>query len=264
MRIIRRVVLASCITFLMTFTILELGLRLFDPWGARRYFADQAFLYSRFTSDPQRGYYALPGMYQFSNWQADILPDTSRRVPDSAISGCKVVFVGDSITFGWGVNDAQTWINLVARHVPTAQLINAGTFSYNAERVRASLAAFPDAAVYIYFAVDNDGDPDPNWQGTYSSQLILEDYAYAALAPYRLSAPMPGFAAALADLKRRTTVLAINANGWANRIGAFPIPPYTHHISRTDGHADATGNQEIAAAVTPLVQQAVARACPTI
>lgn len=261
----RHTVIAILSICLATVILVEASLRLLDPWRALRYFADQDALYRTFDADSWRGYHSAPGHYTFSNWQADILPNGSRRVPDSKPNGCRVVFLGDSVTFGFGVDDRDTWVNLLARELPI-HAINAGVYSYNAERVRDSLNAYPGAAVYVYLFISNDGDPDPIWQNRSNAwHWAIRDYWYAAESPYfPPQAYTPGFAAALDTLKRRTVMVAFDTDGLPRQVGATLIPPYTHGISRADSHPNSAGNREIAAAMLPIVQQAVDRVCPVI
>lgn len=260
----RRALIALLTMVLLTVAMIEGGLRLVDPWGALRYFADQGALYNTFVTDERRGYHPQPGSYRFSNWQAIVLPDGARRVPDSNPNGCTVVFLGDSVTFGFGVSDSETWVNLLAREL-RIHATNAGVYSYNTERVRDSLNAYPGAAVYIYLLIDNDGDPDPNWQQRSSGHLAIRDYWYAAKSPSFAPPPhTPGFAAALAEMKWRSTIIAFNTGHLSNTVGATLIPPYTRTLSHADSHPNAEGNREIAAALLPVVRAAVDRACPVL
>src|SRR5688572_13884306 len=111
----RRAVIAVLLTFLATLAFIEGGLRLFDPLGARRYLDDAAlYVYVHRA----RGYVMLPGVYQFSNWQVTILSDTSRAVPATNTSApCTLALIGDSVTFGQGVSDGDTWANLMAKEL---------------------------------------------------------------------------------------------------------------------------------------------------
>lgn len=262
--LVRRTLIYLLTAMLLALALVEIGLRLFDPWGLLRAEADQNMLYSRFVADIRYGYHPQPGHYTFSNWQAEVLSDTSRRVPASKPHGCTVVFLGDSVTFGFGVNDADTWVNLIAQQL-AIHAINAGVYSYNTERVRDRLNMYPGADLYIYLFFENDGDPDPNWQQPYHSQWALQYYGYMLNHPVRRDVPhTPGFAAALADLKQRTLIIAFDRDDLSRRSGAVLIPPYTHVISRADAHADPTGNREIATAMTPIVQTALNRVCPLI
>lgn len=265
---VHRKLIVGLFTVLITVAVVEGGLRLFDPWGALRYYSDQAALYRSFIADPQNGYHPLPGVYQFSNWQATILPDGSRRVPDSQPNGCTVVFVGDSLTYGIGVNDADTWVNLLARSL-SIHAINAGVYSYNAERVRDRLVVYPGAALFIYLFIGNDGDPDPDWQASASAHLAIHDYLYTldATTPRLSTNPpvyTPDFMPALEVLKQRTVIVAFDTEGLSRQIGAHLIPSYTHHISYADAHPDRIGHQEIAAAMRPLVQASAERICPYV
>ncbi len=85
---------------------LELALRLFDPWGAWHLAQDLQSFYGNLRTDDVRGY--VYGRFQYSNWSATVARRTTRLVPDTHSSPCTLVFLGDSVTFGQGVNDSET------------------------------------------------------------------------------------------------------------------------------------------------------------
>ena len=154
----RRAVAAVCLSILALVLALEFGLRLTDPLGALRYFGDLRAVYAAYREDVSR-YAMRPGSYTFSNWQAIILPDGSRRVPDTAPTDCTIVLVGDSVTFGLGVSDGDTWANLVARELPGVQLVNAGVAGASITSVAATIEA-TRADGYVYLIIDNDDAPE--------------------------------------------------------------------------------------------------------
>src|SRR5262245_45701053 len=110
--ILRRIVFV--IVVLVSIVLeLEIVLNLLDPWGCR-YFNDLATLWEKVVESPNRGYVLPLGKYQFSHWQATELQNSVRLVPDNANGPCQVVFLGDSVEWGHGVNDNETWVNLIA------------------------------------------------------------------------------------------------------------------------------------------------------
>ncbi len=135
--------LAVLVGILVVLVGTEVLFRIFDPTGAGRYGTDQFYAQQRYAPDP-RGYSLPPGDYHFSNWSAIINPDRTRAVPDTpAAAPLTLAFIGDSVTFAWGVSDADTWINLLAGDFPQVQFINTGVGGYTSTHVLASLEVYP-------------------------------------------------------------------------------------------------------------------------
>lgn len=79
----------------------------------------------------------------------------------------RIIFLGDSLTFGWGVEQGQTFKTLLEtalnRRYPT-EIINFGTGNYNSEQevnlfIEKGLKYRPDKVVVFYFI--NDAEPTP-------------------------------------------------------------------------------------------------------
>jgi lysophospholipase L1-like esterase len=78
----------------------------------------------------------------------------------------RILFLGDSVTLGWGVSDADTWVRTVEREGHFAdgrplECLNAGHLQYNTLQEYDWLAAFgphlaPDAVVLTYVVNDLD------------------------------------------------------------------------------------------------------------
>ena len=49
--------------------------------------------------------------------------------------------MGDSVTFGYGVDDDQTWVDGMARALPDVHVINAGVSGFNSTNVLRTLSA---------------------------------------------------------------------------------------------------------------------------
>jgi hypothetical protein len=125
-----------CFAFLFSLVILEGLLRILDPWGVMAYIGDLVAYASGTAPDPLRGYVLAPGAYHMPRWSATVLPDHSRLVPDAnTVATCRIVILGDSASFGHGVNDGETWVNLLARQYPNVRVIDAGLDGYNIDNI---------------------------------------------------------------------------------------------------------------------------------
>ena len=160
----RRKLIASLIGVLIALLLGEALLGRFDPLGFA-YFRDQSTLGTLLVPDT-RGYAFQPGTHDLSHFSFRMLPDKTRAVPDTKPSAPKtLVFMGDSVTFGYGVNDDQTWVNQVAHDLPYVHVINAGISGYNSTNVLRTVAQYPAADDLVYLIIDNDADPEnrPNF-----------------------------------------------------------------------------------------------------
>lgn len=268
----RRAAIVLLTSFLMFMCIAEFALR-GDPLGVKRLHDDLAILSSITMPHPTRTMLYRPGTLQFSNWSMTILPDYSRRVPDtSATSSCTIVLLGDSVTLSWGVDDDKTWANLVAQQLPGVRLINTGVSAYSIYEIEATMKAVAGQG-YLYLLIDNDNlHPDyknaplkPTEQRS-AIQMNLE-YLTAASQPYP---PGDGkFYTTLEGMLNNGSVLivAFNLGSLSKDVAArYPdrvhlIPFYKSRISKADGHADAQGNREIAQAILPHVETLANRVC---
>ena len=57
-----------------------------------------------------------------------------------------------------GIEDDETWVNLLAQHYPDVEFLNYGRPVFAAENVLRSYNAYP-ADAYIWLIVDNDDFP---------------------------------------------------------------------------------------------------------
>src|SRR5688572_9029835 len=90
---------------LFTLVLIEILLRSVDPWGLY-YFQDLEVMGNTiFQADPVRGYLMPDGDYTFTRWRAHIR-DGGRVLPATNIQAdCTIAILGDSVAFGYGVND---------------------------------------------------------------------------------------------------------------------------------------------------------------
>ena len=267
-RLLRRVIILT----LLTLAALEMALSLIDPLGVA--YVLQLFYINEFYAGPVEAGWLAPGQYDLGTWQIHILDDTTRRVPATG-DGCRVVFFGDSVTFGWGVNDGDTFAAQLAQRWPSAHILNAGIPGYNSAQVRQRIDTIPhDVALYLVF--DNDAidfaieggntvtGTDHHWPGF--GLLHGQMSALAVYANYftRRSGPPDG----VSDTTRFTddltalvgqgvTLLAFdggNSDWLAERYPVTSLPRYTTTVSAVDPHPDARAHAGIAQAIKDAIE----------
>lgn len=268
----------GCVLILIWMIVLLLGLegllRAFDPLGLH-YFTDLEILGRGSVSDDARLYVLAPGRYALRGWQVNELPNGVRLTPDTVPSACTLLILGDSVAFGQGVNDDQTFANRLAQAVQV-QVVNAAFEGYNSQQVLGALRHFPQANVVLYLVSNND--KDDAWRfdrpAPVSAMPALSLYV-SALSPWgkRVQAGETGSQARFdSDLRqiasdRRVIIFAFpEPIGYEvhDHYGAHLIPWYTQHNSWIDGHPNAVGHAEIAAALLPIVHEAVQEHCTTV
>jgi hypothetical protein len=266
----RHTIIYSLLSIVLTLLLIEAGLRLFDPWGVNRYYADQMALPS--VERPGTDYTLRAGTYHLSTWTATELADHTRRLPDARHGSCRVAIIGDSVTWGYGVSDSLTFVNRLASQFPTVEIINPSYSGYNSEQVRTLVNLYP-ADAYVYLVISND--PDASYQpgsdeSAYTASAIKR---YVLFITGALSRPnrsdWPRFWRDMAAMQAdgRITFVAFDAPFGrliAQRYPVHLIPMYHTSNSRMDGHPDAAGHAEIAATMLPIVRSAVERACTTV
>ena len=270
--------LIYCVTcFVLIIFLLEILLRVFDPWGAVAYFSDGNTVSTLYIPVGRRD--VLPqGQYRYPTWTATIRADYSRYVPDNGRGACQVAFVGDSVTFGLGVNDAETWVSLLARLHPEWTVINAGISGYNSYGVRLTIDVTP-ADVYVYLISPNDAElqlfhadiaSPPSYQPALKIywriwQIQRQGYEH----PPQMIGDERRFDRDIAALAQIENLLIV---GFANDPLAqsaqaqFPdvilMTPYSERISFADPHPNVVGHQQIAAAIESAVIETVQSYCP--
>lgn len=262
----KKLTFALFILFLLLITP-ELALQALDPLRVKPYFADLDALFATMQADATRVYVHTPGVYTFSNWRATINADSTRLVPDTTPQDCTIALVGDSATFGHGVNDAETWANQLARRYPAVEILNTGVNGYNIQQVQATIAAV-SADGYLYAMISNDADAVLEYPRKPTPvKPMIEVYAYIVrtrLARQTTSTPdWHSFDVTLAELKALDNVAMVGFAGdsLAQRADIPLLPYWTHNNSPTDTHADAQGNIEIADSVDVEFAALVERVC---
>ncbi len=259
MKIIRRVLAQLLIIALVTLIMTELILQTVDPLGLK-YVDDLATFYS-YALPTEYGFRVPPGTYPVSNWSFTIAADGARYTPASETAqsrqrGQRVLFVGDSVTFGWGMNDDQTWINHIAQQLGI-EAVNAGMPGFNATQILEVVRSYPDEEHIVYLSFHNDNQVETMLQPPQPRTLRLVRL-YNLLTQPPIPESDPAFSASMQTLSEDDRILILAFDDHYGRqvsqnYGAVLIPPYTTVISVADQHADAAGNQQIAdGALTPI------------
>ncbi len=266
----RRRLIALLLGVLLALVLGEALLAWFDPLGFA-YFRDQQTLASLLLPDP-RGYNFRSGTHVLSSFTFTLLADGTRAVPSTnPASSLPLVFVGDSVTFGYGVDDAQTWVNLVARQRPDFHIVNAGVSGYNSTNVRRTVEQYPAAAALVYLIVNNDAEPENHpdfapspppeggsWLALYlvnlpeylhpvgADELIARGDIERFFDDLRAISRRRSRAAGRLRRRLRTDDRREVSRRRLDRAG-------TDRVSPADGHPGVRGNQEIAAQMLPLL-----------
>jgi len=168
-------VYAFLISALIALGLAETGLRVFRPWGIE-YFHTLPYHMQGMVDHPQLGYVHPKSVsYELGTNRVEL---NSHGLRDEEVLYAKepderrVLVLGDSVTFGWGVNQGKTFSDhmeplLSAETGNKWQVINAGVNGYNSEQEATYLRIegmqySPDIVILVY--VDNDIDAvfDPN------------------------------------------------------------------------------------------------------
>ncbi len=240
-----------------------------DPLGIVRYYSGLRRLQDDLIPFAGREFVAAPGRHQIGGWTYTIrLPDYTRVVPGISTRQCTIVALGDSVTFGLGVNDDEAWPALLARQTG-CRVVNAGYPWYDVWAVLETRRAFPGADEYIYLLVDNDADhtapdaliPLPDASAVRMYLQLLTQGQHEAGGAQGEATPPDDFWQALKALmaEGRVDIVGFKGTWLAEKVAEAGIPihliqPYTNRLSWADVHPDAAGHKEIADQILPFVK----------
>lgn len=258
--------LGVTLSLIIALFFLEFGLcRGLDPWGANAYYDDLDTLKQAYIPNQSTGYLLTPGPYSLHHWQLTMTTQ-GRYTPDTMPGQPVVAFVGDSVTMGHGVNDAETFVNLLAQRFPACTFRNYGVNGYNIAQVAATIRQRP-ADHYIYLMISNDADPALSvaqihtgqanvWQGVQRYWFHWQKSRPRNVVMAETERTLPDwFLRAFAVLASREDVLIAGFQGetLAEQMQVGIIPMYSYGISYADPHPNPIGHRQIADALVPYV-----------
>lgn len=270
MRKIRRAVIYILCCVLFCIFILDGLLYWLDPLGLVTWRYTFRAQHEAMMIHPT-GFAYTTGEHWFHAYYATILADGSRLVPDTNTQGdCTIVFIGDSVTYGQGVGDSDTFVNILARNFPNVRFINTGRSAYSAGNVLLAKAYYAGDG-YIWMLIGNDAEEtffhDGSQPAPYYPSATRLYFDWLRQRP-DLTSNAPGNPAYWQAVEQiatdNTLIFGIDdplTLETATRYPVHLIPRWTHDISRVDGHADAQGNIEIANSLLPLVEPFISRIC---
>ena len=180
LRRVARVTAVLLVSLLVAVILAEIAIRATDPYGisyykdVNRYINEAIEIIPEAAHSEGRIFQNRPGVeleLQTFSLVTNQLGFRSSSVDDGLtaepIEGKKrILFIGDSVTFGWGVDDEDSWVRTVERDGvgPTGEpltCINAGHLIYNSLQEADLLATVapvlrPDAVVLTYVVNDID------------------------------------------------------------------------------------------------------------
>jgi len=156
-------------------TIAEIALRLLNPWGIEL-FHTLPYHMQGMVDHPELGYVHPKSVSYKLGANRVVLNSHGLRddeIPYATPPGeNRVLVLGDSVTFGWGVSQGDTLSDRMEPRLRSLtgerwQVINAGVNGYNSEQEAAYLRIegtryAPDIVILIYIANDTDAVFDPN------------------------------------------------------------------------------------------------------
>lgn len=159
-------VLPLILTFIVSITIAlligEFVIRMFYPQitSPVQFFYDEK-LGGMVPVPNQKGFKNHPGVYYYEYQNNDIGMRDTRKLADYSKYANKILCLGDSFTYGWGVNDNETFTSVLEKKInkDSIAVLNAGVSGVGTDyalkffQVRGKELA-PKTVIYFYF--DND------------------------------------------------------------------------------------------------------------
>lgn len=268
MRRLRRRVVLGMLFLALEILLIDVLLRATDPLGAWAYANDLTIINNSYMLHPERGRTFSPGEYRATRWAYTITANHTRLVPGAREQECSIALVGDSVTFGLGVDDRNTWASLIAPHTP-ARIINAGVPGYNAQDVHRSIAGLR-ADGYVWLLIYNDAHPPIPWGPgakfpdgglTFHLHWLQRRMVATGVEADDDLDMFDRYAAMIAD-RDDALILAFDGQHLTDRVpAAVTLPMYQTTVSPSDPHPDAAGNEVIAAGALEHIQALAGRVC---
>lgn len=162
----RKEVVLVLVSLLVSLLVAEIAVRVFDPLGVS-YFEESSRYHFDKIADTVLVYKHAPGLrrvYQGVEVSTNELGLRDRVIAAKSAGEVRILLLGDSVTFGWGVRAEATFARkleslLSAELGRPVRTVNAGVGSYNTAQEHAFLTRYadviePDLVVLVY--VSND------------------------------------------------------------------------------------------------------------
>jgi hypothetical protein len=271
-KIVRAAIAILIVVFLTTIMV-EAALWFIDPLGIATYVYD---LSTMVTIANAEGFTLPPGVHTLRHWSYTI-DEFGNRIMPSSESACIIAFVGDSVTFGQGVNDDETFAYKIALENPDVHSINLGKIAYNIANIRRAVENNP-ADGYIYFISDNDDGlpwerPQSEWGQPRELPPRLSAVRYYIAAFQERSVPpvtdSEAFWRDLEALRARGDVLmfAMESPLGEQVVERYPDIALVPHWGRTmaiswiDGHPNPAGHDYLKNFINDAVQDFISERC---
>lgn len=259
-----RICIRSVILIAITLMALEAALTFIDPLGVV-YYRDIRTIENESKRQDLSGYtFASSHKTHLTKWSFETTPDGTRSVPGISLSGPKVRFYGDSVTFGMGVDDANTWVSIVCSSLHL-NCTNYGRGGYPASNTVELMQATAHRGCAVFLTIHNDMETmddfiygNQSWRpmildywhfltvGRYAGYARLDNTAYQQAMQYAASRP-------------NTLLLAFDGHNYGKMVreqyGAVLIPNFTSRISVVDTHPNNEGNRQIAEYILPILDE---------
>lgn len=276
----------ALIIILITLLMIEVLLRVLDPWGFV-YFDDLSKMSAAFIDDENRIYSLPDGEYQFNNWTATMSNQLRFTPNTNPEADCRIALLGDSVTFGYGVSDDETWVNILAEQYPDVYLMNTGVTTYPIEPIIGTYTVYQDEADgFLYLIISNDGHDADNTRNenidnpTRNVPLSLLYFGYYLIRLDIIDTPETVEGMSEEHISRFLDNMAILAEEDSIAFISFDekeitdvaltagydihvLPPYPneHRISFLDVHLNAAGNAVLAEEIAPILDDLIAQSC---
>lgn len=257
----------------MTFNLTVLGLDFLlwqlDPLGTKVMVYNWIAL-SHHAQPHPTGFMYPHGTIDLGSYSVTTIADGKRLVPDSGHGACVIAFVGDSVTWGQGVHDDETFVNHIASRFQDVTIWNTARLGYAVENIEATLDHYA-ANGYIWFVVNNDTEPFYTQSVSTRNPSALEVYLTTFAAEYHYAHHLDsltwGDATPLvqAILAREDILafgfeddpLAMEAEAW----GVILIDNPHLAVSPADRHPSAQGHERMALSMLLPVTDFITEMC---
>lgn len=269
-RTILKTLTVLVLTLLTAMACLYPFLKFVDPLGIHAY--SQWIHWTQANRLPHASGFVHPtGTYTIAGSTLTIGDDGLRVVPETNTDAdCTVALIGDSVAFGFGVSDDETFAYHLTQALPNVHIINASRQGYDGNNLIWAVETV-EADIYIYVMVVNDSQPAT---GIYPMpplpNVLSQHIAYfVARSRHAPTYDYENFEAVM-DTMQSVDALVFDATGGSPLVAVaetytdvIPLDrtPPEYRISYADSHPSALGHQAIAETILPYLDTEYQQHC---